>query len=183
MWGIRLLLLGSFLSLYACGSNEDSAHPKIQDSADSVGEPTLVDPAWLYAAAARPFIKIPPYQDYAVDRASDARSCQAAGGDWGDIYELGSLHGPNNFSDEEWGDTPKEARKPVGKTCWSRPIYYSDGGKSCRDQSDCEMNCIAARDAEGRFGSPQCQASNWHQPNCETIVVQGQLFDVGCRIP
>lgn len=180
---IRLLLLSGFLSLCACGSNEDSASPKIQDSALSGERATIADPASLFAAAARPFIKIPPYQDGAVDRASDAPSCQAAGGDWGDIYELGTLQSPNNFSDEEWGNTPKEARKPVGKRCWSRPVHYSDGGKSCRDQSDCEMNCIAARDAEGRFRPPQCQASNWHQPNCESIVVRGQLVDVGCWVP
>ena len=180
---LRLLLLGAFLSLSACGSNDNSTHSDIQDSIPEVGEPTIADLAWSYAAAARPFIKIPAYEDAAVDRASDAQSCQAAGGDWGDIYELGTLQSPQNFSDEDWGNTPEEERRPVGQRCWSRPVHYSDGGKSCRDQSDCEMNCIAQRDAKGRFGSPQCQASNWHQPNCEFIVVKGQLIDVGCSMP
>jgi hypothetical protein len=180
---LELLLLIAVFSLAACGPNDGSGDAKRSVSSTSGGEPVLYDHREDYPEKARPFIKIPPYEDAAVDQARDAASCRAAGGDWGDVYELGTLSSPNTFSDADWGSTPEEERKSVGKRCWSRPVVYADGGKSCNDQSECLMNCIAARTPEGRFEPPQCQGSNWEQPNCEAIVVRGVLIDVYCSVP
>jgi hypothetical protein len=177
---VRWTLLLTVLALV--GACSDATKQK----ADVVPQPENPGVVYIAGEPSWPIpIKVPPYVHDPALEAKDQRSCAVAGGEWGDTYVLGVLFSREPFDAKYYGDHPENARATSFKQCWSnrKPVTYSDAGKPCESQSDCEMNCIAKRIGGGRFDTPKCQATELDQPNCEYVYDGGKYHPTECAIP
>ena len=60
--------------------------------------------------------------------------------------------------------------------------YYSDGGKSCRDKSECQGLCFSAKILErGTETAGACQSSEHESFGCISRIEDGKVADSMCQ--
>jgi hypothetical protein len=60
--------------------------------------------------------------------------------------------------------------------------YYSDGGKSCRDQSECQGLCFSPEILErGTESAGTCQSSEHDSFGCISRIEDGKVADSMCQ--
>ena len=88
-----------------------------------------------------------------------------------------------NRIDKEECESKGGRVEPYGMTGYPACVsYYDDGGKECRDSSECEGNCFVRGIFE--VGTPMagvCESSEHDSMGCNSRITNGKVVSTWCQ--